>query len=60
MRSRPEMLSGLRSTQADVRERVAHETVGTRKHELLLDLDHHLGRVIEITEELFAIEPEVH
>lgn len=54
------MVRGLRSTHADVSERVANENVGTRKHELLLDLQHHLGRVIEITEELFEIEPEAH
>lgn len=53
---REKNLRGLRETLADIEGRLAHETVGTRSHELYAGLHHHLARVVQISEELIALE----
>lgn len=53
---REKSLRGLRETHADIEERLATETLGTRSHELYAGLHHHLGRVIEISEEILVLE----
>lgn len=49
-------LQDLRATHAEIGERLAHATVGTRLHDLLHDLHYHLGHVIEISGELLTLE----
>lgn len=53
---REKNLRGLRETHADLAERLTTEEVGTRSYELYADLHHHLGRVIEISEEILILE----
>lgn len=53
---REKNLRGLRETHADIETRLSQETVGTYSHELYAGLHHHLGRVIQISEEIIALE----
>lgn len=51
-----ESARGLTKTHGEIAEELAKATVGTRVHELLSQLHHHLGEVVRVSEELATLQ----